>query len=336
MSFGLVYKLKLFHLMSEMLFVPIKYFINIILKFLNVFVIYRIGNAIGDQVCITGYIRLLSEQSSVNIWIVTNKPEIFLYNHRVSCVFDINNVPIFMQYYVKLILYKASGNQIEQFVFRDTMNGLDWTNYLKTTLSDDHMIKLHSQHFKKKISYDYFKNEFIFSDEEVDQYTKKYQLPKKYSVIHSESKTLYASNKQWSPKKYQEIVDYYREIIWIQVGLCSEVKLNNCIDLRGMTSIRELAFIISKSSFIVSTEGLYNHIASSFNCKSFVIYTGISKTNLTSYTHTIPISIMSRYQCAPCYLKHNCNNIEKNSCSKNLKSNIAIGIINQYLESPTG
>ena len=49
-----------------------------------------------------------------------------------------------------------------------------------------------------------------------------------------------------------------------------EPKLKNCTHLLDL-NYRELSYVISKSKFLVVYEGLFNHIASCFNKKTFVI-----------------------------------------------------------------
>jgi len=41
---------------------PLSVVINYLFKRFNIFVIYRIGNAIGDQLCMSAVVRLIDEQ----------------------------------------------------------------------------------------------------------------------------------------------------------------------------------------------------------------------------------------------------------------------------------
>jgi hypothetical protein len=46
----------------------------------------------------------------------------------------------------------------------------------------------------------------------------------------------------------QSIVDYFSQINWIQIGLSTEPKLNNCIYKLDL-DLRSLALVISKCNF---------------------------------------------------------------------------------------
>ena len=46
---------------------PLSFIINFLLRSINIFVIYRIGTAIGDQLCMSAVIRLISKQHPFKI-----------------------------------------------------------------------------------------------------------------------------------------------------------------------------------------------------------------------------------------------------------------------------
>ena len=82
------------------------------------------------------------------------------------------------------------------------------------------------------------------------------------------SKSSFTENKEWKLEGMQYIVNYFNKINWIQIGLSSEPKLENCEKYLDL-DLRKLAFLISKCEFLVTYEGLFNHIASCFNKKKF-------------------------------------------------------------------
>ena len=53
-------------------------------------------------------------------------------------------------------------------------------------------------------------------------------LPEKYSLIHSQSKQSFTKNKEWSQEGMQDIINYFNNINWIQIGKSEEPKLKNC------------------------------------------------------------------------------------------------------------
>ena len=124
-----------------------------------------------------------------------------------------------------------------------------------------------SEHFNLDIDYSNLKNEFYFSKDELIFFKENIKLPNKFALIQSITKKTYTSNKDWSVDGMQGIIDYFSHINWIQIGKSDEPKLKNTEHLLDL-NLRELAYVIYRSSFIVSYEGLFNHLASCFDKKT--------------------------------------------------------------------
>lgn len=93
-----------------------------------------------------------------------------------------------------------------------------------------------------------------------------FPTPSKYITIHSGS-----SNQNKNYDYYNEVVSLIsnslreNEIEIIQIGTESDVKVENCIDLRGATDIKQTAFIIENSLLHVGNESLWLQLAGSKN-----------------------------------------------------------------------
>lgn len=309
---------------------PLKILINYILKRMNYFIIYRIGSSIGDQVCLTGYINLLSAQKNFKIIVLSNFPQLFINNPKIYKVIDTNTFSKVKYKIINSFLFLLRGGQIENFVFKGSSSAM--VKYMRESKSEEHLIELHSKHFKINLDYNVFKNEIFLTSKETKVFKNKFNLPKKFALIHSQGKISFTPNKEWDLYKLQSIVNGFNDITWIQIGVSSDIKLENTIDLRGKSNLRELAYIISKAEFILSTEGLYNHIASAYDVLSFVIYTGFSKTQLAQYKNTIAITNQENVECSPCWLLDNCK--EKDFiCSKGLSSDKIYKIIKNKINT---
>ena len=127
-----------------------------------------------------------------------------------------------------------------------------------------------------------------------------------YSIIQPNSKTSYTPNKDWGFEKYQKIVTKFKNINWVQVGLKGDLILDDVKNYVGMTSLRELAFLIKNADFVLADEGLLNHMASAFESKSFVIFSGFSQVELAKYDITVPIVNYPQVDCSPCWITENC------------------------------
>ena len=62
-----------------------------------------------------------------------------------------------------------------------------------------------------------------------------------------------------------------------------------------------MAFLISKCDFIVCYEGFFNHLASCFNKKTFLIHTGFLPIQSFKYSNNIIIHNNNKIRCHPCY-----------------------------------
>ena len=197
-----------------------------------------------------------------------------------------------------------------------------------------HIGLAHAFHFDMNLNSDNFKNEIYFSEKEIIVYKKKFNLPSQYAVIHSEAKKTFTHNKNWGSEKIQDIVNKFDKINWIQVGIKGEFELKNILNCHFNMSLRELAFIISNSDFLVCMEGMHNHMASAFNKKNFLIHTGFLTMESVKYPNNILIENNSKLKCYPCFSR-SCDEHKKH-CDENLTSDYAIGIIKRNLVAGGG
>ena len=281
---------------------PIRSIFNYILRVLNIFIIYRVGHAVGDQLCMSAVIRLLDQQFSFKIIVISSFPELFYNNPRVW-----KNFKLTVNGYGPLIvrvLRFLSGKNLANFLFINP--NIRYEEYMRDVKSPLHLVEANSLHFKINLNFDFIANEIYFSQKEIIAFTEKFKLPSSYSVIQPNSKTSYTPNKQWGFQKYQKVIAQLKNITWIQIGVTGDLLLNDVENYVGKTSLRELAFIIKNAEFIVADEGLLNHIASAVKTKSYVVYSGFSNIDIAKYNETISIVNNPQVNCAPCWITSNC------------------------------
>ena len=282
--------------------IPARTIINYILRVLNIFVIYRVGRAVGDQLCMTAAIRLIDKQHPFKIIVVSSFPELFYNNPRVWRNFKLT-VDGYGAFITRVLRF-LSGSQLENFLF--TSKNIKYEDYMRENKSLLHLVEVNTLHFEINLNFDTISNEIYFSQKEILTFTQKYNLPSSYSVIQPNSKTSYTPNKQWGFQKYQKVVTQLKDTSWIQLGVAGDLILDGVENYVGKTSLRELAFIIQNAEFIIADEGLLNHIASSVKTKSYVVYSGFSNIEIAKYTETIPIVNNPQVDCAPCWITSNC------------------------------
>ena len=171
-------------------------------------------------------------------------------------------------------------------------------NYLPKNL---HLAQGMSNHFNLGLDYKNLQNEIFFSNKEVIAFEKKIDLPKNFALIQSSAKSVYTKNKEWNFDGMQKIINHFDKFNWIQIGKSDEPKLKNCTHLLDL-NYRELSYVISKSKFLVVYEGLFNHIASCFNKKTFVIHLGFLHADSFKYSNNVIINQNEKLKCYPCHL----------------------------------
>ena len=168
-----------------------------------------------------------------------------------------------------------------------------------------HLVQAHSMHFKHNIDFTEIMNEIYFSKDEINLYQKKFKLPSSFSLINPTVKVSYTPNKDLGFENFQHIVKLSKNINWIQVSLHGNMKLLGVIDCFD-TTLRELFYLTSQAKFVLSAEGLLNHISSAFNIKSYVVHSGFSQVSLSNYINTTVISNHSACEFAPCWRLEEC------------------------------
>ena len=274
---------------------------NSIIGFFGYIIIFRCGSAIGDHVYMSGILREINITKKNKIILFSNYYELFENNIRVNtlCRFK-------QESYIWFFLSCIKGKNIYEFRSIHIKENMKF-HFLKSHKNNQMPIaEAMSEHFNLKLDYSNLKNEIYFSENELLQFEKKFQLPKNYALIQSVTKKTFTTCKDWRVSGMQKIVDSFQGVNWFQIGTSNEPKLKNCKYLFDL-ELKELAFIIYKSNFLVCYEGLFNHLASCFDKKNFLIHTGFLHSNSINYQNNILIEENLKMPCYPCF-NLNCEN----------------------------
>ena len=305
----------------------LKIIVNFFLKELNIFILYRFGNAIGDQLCMTAIVENIYDNYSKKIIIFSSYPEFFENNPKIWKSYSIKKQNRYIAKLISRLLSALRGGEIENFCFPYS-NGGGLEVYMRNSKAKISLIEAHSLHFKRKLALKEAKPKIYFSEKELKIFQEKFKdLPKNFAIIQPIGKTTYTPNKEWSFIKFQNVIKNLTEIKWLQTGFSNDLLLNDVIDFRGKTNtLRELAYIVSKADFVLCLEGLLNHIAASVNTKSFVIFSGFSQIELAKYITTIPIVKTPQVECSPCWILEKCPK-EKKWCTENILVQDVVDVI---------
>jgi ADP-heptose:LPS heptosyltransferase len=309
-------------LATQTLKYPLSHLVNSLLGYFNIFVIFRAGDSIGDQLCMSAIVRLVDMQYKHRIIVISTYPELFLNNPRIWKNYKL--IQNKSGNFIVRALRFLSGKWLVNFLY--TNNNLIYEEFMRIDAKKLHLVEAHSAHFKININFNEIKNEIYFSEDETKALISKFNLPSHYAVIQPNGKITYTPNKNWGFKNYQAVVLSLGQENWIQVGAYSDKVLNNATNYSGKTSLRELAFLIKYADFVLADEGLLNHIASAFNTKSYVVYSGFSPTEIANYDRTISIVNKPQVECSPCWIRGKCPQKIK-YCTENISVNQVVNKI---------
>lgn len=286
------------------------------------FIIWGSGSGIGDHVCMTAVVQSVVKATSKKVIVLTDYPELFLNNPYIYKVFSLKN----KSYLFKRFLARLNNKNIRRFAAPSGTRTYMTLNGVNKKIS---LIEAHSANLKLNCNFSNLSPKLFFTPLELKELEIKYKklLEKPYALISPHSKVTYTPNKEWGFDKFQQVINKTPNYNWVQMGTSSEQLLDSVIDYRGKTqTIRELAFLISKSEFVLSTEGVFNHLAAAFGVKSFVIFSGFTPIELAKYEITIPIVRVPQIDCAPCWLLEKCPK-EKKWCTEDISAQDVIDVI---------
>lgn len=274
----------------------------------------------------TGVVSLIKKKYNFKILVFTNYPELFFNNPNIYRVYSLNK--IFSIFIYRIFKY-INILRVKEFLYTSNytkINGIsDLSNY-----KNIHLAEYHSKKINLSLDFENFKNEFFFSKEEIIKFEKDLNLPKKYSVIQAQGKTSFTKNKEWDFLKFQEVVDKLKNITWIQLGIKNQKELSNIHKFYSNLNLRQLAYIIYRSDFILCLEGLYNHLGNCFNKKTFLILSGFVSEKNINYSNNILIKKFDHLECYPCYRLYDCN-VKGKPCTNLITSNEVVEVIkNNY------
>lgn len=119
------------------------------------------------------------------------------------------------------------------------------------------------------------------------------------------SKVQAMRTKQWYPERFQQVVDLLRgRYNFVQVGMPSDPPLDGVLDLRGRTSVRETAALLSQSLTFVSQVGLLMHLGRAVDRRGVIVYGGRETPAQSGFTgHE---NLYSPVPCSPCWRQRTC------------------------------
>jgi len=112
-------------------------------------------------------------------------------------------------------------------------------------------------------------------------------------------------NKEWYPERFQQVVDALSgDYQFVQVGSAGDPLLTGTRDMRGKTSIRQTAAILSQSLVFIGQVGFLMHLARAVDCRAVIVYGGRELPEQSGYICNE--NLTTALPCAPCWKWNEC------------------------------
>jgi hypothetical protein len=286
-------------------------------------VLYRVdGIGVGDTLVMSAWMRRAHERHGFKY---------FENNPLVDRNIDFRGLGSIRKPIAKWLLKKAGNERIFQFGY---FGGKEHTReeFMQAASRPVSLIQLYSEHIPYPIDYDNACNEVFLTTAETTAYSrafsKLFDHHKTFVLIRPVGFTRWTTKKEWRIERYQAVVNLFPHHQWVQIGDANDPLLENTIDLRGKTSLRELAWVISKAQLMLCGEGVYNHLASAFNTPTVVVQSGFTPPELACYPTTIIVARKQVTDCSPCLLPGLCH-IKGKPCT----NDISVAMVAEALTS---
>jgi ADP-heptose:LPS heptosyltransferase len=249
------------------------------------------GDSLGDNLLLTTLATELNRRGYKNVWIKSDREELFANNPYIKLV-----VPL-----------STTFSTLLMTVLRIRLVHPTYTVYEcttdKDTIPEKHIILKMADcvGLKGEITVQPY---LFLTDEEL----KFGAYAKKQVVITTSNSSagVYMRNKEWYANRYQQIADdLSKEFLIIQLGSKGDTPLNNALDLRGKTTLRESASILRNSTLLISHVGFMMHLARAVECPSVIIYGGRERPDQSGYAAFNNIYV--QLACSPCWQLNLCH-----------------------------
>lgn len=109
--------------------------------------------------------------------------------------------------------------------------------------------------------------------------------------------------RSWPLERWQALVtrlgEKYPDRVILQIGLDDAPLLDGVIDLRGRTTFREAALLISQAALFIGTESGLMHAANAVGARAVIIWGGVTLPEFAGYPDRHRV-LCSYVDCAPC------------------------------------
>jgi ADP-heptose:LPS heptosyltransferase len=239
-------------------------------------VIFRTGWGVGDVLLTTGVIRAWRRIHGKRVIVETRFPELFLHNPDVSAIWQAGTrSDAVARMFGHRGIWRAGNAILAWFDWRSVTPRYPFPcpgRHLIDAMADTAAVTLLPQERRPFL--------WLTAQERAEQ-----EWAKGWVAVQGNSTTYWTANKDWVPGRIQNVVDGLRRmgLSVLQLGDATDEPLQGVKDLRGKTSLRQVAAVLANACLFVGLEGGLVHLARAVETRSVVIYTGYTKPEETGY-----------------------------------------------------
>lgn len=244
---------------------------------------------IGDQLLCTAVLHEFRQRGYCGLWMMSEPPELFLHNPDVDAIVPPDkNIALFAKWLKRKIIFPS------------------YAIYLPTEDRDiiptRHIIAAMCQ--LSGLSGTVALRPYLTL---LDQERQAGRIAARQIAIQSSGlgARYPMRNKEWYPERFQAVVDALRaQYTFVQLGAAGDPPLAGAVDLRGKTTLRQTAAVLSQSLVFVGQVGFLMHLARAVDCRAAIVYGGREHPAQSGYSCNE--NLFSSVHCAPCWRWNTC------------------------------
>ncbi len=138
----------------------------------------------------------------------------------------------------------------------------------------------------------------------------------------------FMQNKEWFIERFQAVVNALTpRFQFIQIGSTESPRLESTLDLRGKTSLRESAALLSQSRLFIGQVGFPMHLSRAVDCRAVILFGGRETPALTGYVANE--NLYTPLPCSPCWQRNKCD--FERACMKQITVDAVLAAVEKQL-----
>ena len=252
--------------------------------------ITAVGAGIGDDLLCTVMFRELRRRNQHKFWVASKYPQLYLYNKDIQVV-----IPPYDRFD---IVMKRLGAKVVYPWYTSYNPAYDRDD----PIPEQHIISVMCQ--KAGITGTITLKPYLVLHESETQQGQ--VVPRQIAIQSSGLNAQHAmNNKDWFIEGYQGVVSSLKsKYNFVQIGSPSDPPLEGALDLRGKTTLRQTAAVLSRSLAFVGQVGFLMHLARAVDCRSVIVYGGRETPTQSGYSCNE--NLYSEVSCSPCWRLNTC------------------------------